>query len=389
MAAVCLAGDRLAAARRPFPAVCHSFAQSTKESPVQSASPPAGESLEALLAEPHPDSDALLRTGIALAQRGRFSDAARAFTRCVRDYPDLFEGHYNLALAELAQNHLTQAYAAIDQAPHPTDQEAIPRTYLKGKIEAAMGRTQQAEQDLSAAFEKAPEQENFALDLGLVLLQAHAYQQAMKVFTQASDLNPRSTYLLLGRALAEFLGERTAQCIETSRRLLAADPDFSPARLLLAFTYYFDGNFAGAGELARAGLKLPDPDPYLYYLEAVTLFKQHGPQRAQILDDLSMAEKSIPKCALCYVASGKVHEEQNNTRGALADFQTAVGLAPDLSEGWFHLAKAYDRLGDSSQAAKARKHFQAMKANEDEREKEMMRGVLLQSLGASSGPAAP
>jgi Flp pilus assembly protein TadD len=118
-------------------------------------------------------------------------------------------------------------------------------------------------------------------------------------------------------------------------------------------------------------------------LEAVTLIKQHGQEHAQILADLAAAEKSIPDCALCYVASGKVHEEQNELPVALSDLQKAIRLAPDLSEGWYHLASVYDRLGDTTEAAKAREHFQAMKVNADEREKDMMRGVVLHSRAGS------
>ena len=348
----------------------------------------AADALDKLLEDPQLDSGTLLRTGIAFAQRGMYPEAVRAFSRCVRDYPGVFEGHYNLALAELARDHLDKAYAAIDRAPHQSEQESIARIYLRGKIQAGMGRLEQAQEDLAAAFEKDPGRENFGLDLGLVCLQAHAYRQSEKVFAQSSALNPRSNYLQLGLALAQLLDGRTAQSLEASKRLVAASPEFSPARLLLGFALYFDGDFAGAHEVARAGLKFPEADPYLYYLEAATLLKQHDAEQAQILNDLKVAERKIPDCALCYVASGKVHEQQNELHLALADLEKAVRLAPDLSEGWYHLAVVYARLGKTEEAGEAREHFEAMKANADEREKQIMRGVLFKSLGAQ-GCAPP
>lgn len=341
----------------------------------------AAEGLNKLLDEPHPGSDALMRTGISFAQKGMFPVAVRAFTRCVHDYPALFEAHYNLALAELAQEHYPQALAAIDHAQPQSEEESTARVYLRGKIEAGMGRTEVAQKDLAAAFAKDPGQENYALDLGLLDLETHAYPEAERVFAQGSNLNPRSNYLLLGLALSQFMGGHASQSLEASRRVLAADPQFSPARLLLGFSLYFDGKFAEAREIAGEGLKFPDPDPYLYYLEAATLMKQHGQEHGQILGDLTAAEKSIPDCALCYVASGKVHEEQNELPVALSDLQKAIRLAPDLSEGWYHLASVYERLGNTTEAARARERFQAIKVNADEREKEMMRGIVLHSLG--------
>ncbi len=355
---------------------------------AQGQSSLAAEALDKLLEDPRLDSGMLLRTGIAFAQSAMYPEAVRTFSRCVRDYPDVFEGHYNLALAELARDHLAEAYAAIDRAPYQSEQESIARIYLRGKIEAGMGRLQQAQEDLATAFEKAPGRENFALDLGLICLQAHAYRQAEKVFAQSFALNPHSNYLQLGLALAQFLDGRASQSLNASKRLVAASPEFSPARVLLGFALYFDGDFTGAREVAGAGLKLPEPDPYLYYLEAATLLKQHGAGQAQILNDLNVAERKIPDCALCYVASGKVHEHQNELQLALADLDKAVRLAPDLSEGWYHLAVVYARMGKTEEAGKAREHFEAMKANADEREKQIMRGVLLKSLGAQ-GAAPP
>jgi hypothetical protein len=62
----------------------------------------------------------------------------------------------------------------------------------------------------------------------------------------------------------------------------------------------------------------------------------------------------------------------------------AVQLGPGLSEGWYHLASVYDRLGKKVEAARAREHFHQMKQKEDEGEKEIMRTVVLQSFDADS-----
>jgi tetratricopeptide (TPR) repeat protein len=353
----------------------------------QGADQQAAADLSHLLAQPQLDSSMLLRVGIAFAQNGLYSEASRAFTRVVRDAPSLFEGHYNLALAELAQGHLHPALEAINQAPHTSEEESTAQVYLRGKIEVSLGEGEQAERDLSAAFAKQPSQENYALDLGVLYLRAHAYAKSESIFAQGSQLNPRSPYLLLGLALAQFLGGRTTQSVESSRRLLAANPDFSTARLLLGFTLYFDGNFDEARKVALDGLALPDPNPYLYYLDAAVLLKQQGGEHARILSDLAAAEKSMPACALCYVASGKVREQQNDLTGAFSDFQTAVRLAPGLSEGWYHLASVSDRMGKKSEAAQARQHFEQMKANDDQREKDMMRDVFLQNLGVEGSDA--
>jgi len=361
-----------------------SLEQEINKALEQGGSEQATRALEKLLARPQLDAAALLRVGIHFAQKGLYAQAASAFGRCARDYPSIFEGHYNLALAELAQKHYAEALATIAQAPQASEREAAASLYLRGKVEADQGHTSEAEQDLSSAFEREPGQENYALDLGTVYLRTHAYPQAEIVYTRASGLNPSSPYLLLGLALAQFLSGRTAESVQTSRRLLTLEPEFSTARLLLGFALYIDGDLVGARQATSEGLKLPNPNPYLYYLEASVLLKQHTGDYARILDDLSVAEGDIPACSLCYVASGKAREQEGDLTRALSDFEMAVRLGPSLPEGWYHLASAYDRLGKKAEATRAREHFHQMKQNEDESEKEIMRGVVLQSIGAES-----
>ncbi len=354
-----------------------------EESLAHGAPSLASTRLHQLLRQPHLPSALLLRAGIAFAERGLYAEASQAFERAAHDNPNLFEAHYNLALARLADNRAAAALSAIDSAPYQTQQEATARLYLRGKIEAALGQEQQAARDLSAAFVRDPQEENYALDLGLFWLRAKRYQQAEAVFARASASNPRSPYLLLGLALAQFLAGRTAKCVETSRRLFAVAPEFSVARLLLGFALYVQGDWAGAAQTVAEGLKLANPDPYLFYLDAVIRAKQQPGDERVILADLAIAERALPSCALCYIASGKVRQQHNDWAGALTDFQQAIRLDPNLAEGWYHLASVYERLGRHSEAAQARQHFQHIKTSDELREKEMMRSVLLQTLQPS------
>ena len=355
--------------------------QRLEKSLVNGANDQAAEELNALLAQPDLTADLLLRAGNAFAQRELYMQASRAFARCVRAHPDVFEGHYNLALAELAQNHWAEALSAIEAAPHGSDADETARLYLRGKIESGLGQTEPAIQDLSKAFERDPREENFALDLGLVFLRSHKYSQAQQIFTRGADLNPHSSYLMLGLALAHFLGGTTKQTIEISRRLLDFEPAFSPARILLGFTLYMDGNLDDARKVTAAGLHLPAPNPYLYYLDAAILERQHSRESAHIFQDLAAAEKGIDECALCYVVSGKVREAQGDLSAAASDFETAVRMTPDLSEAWYHLASAYDRLGRTSDAARARERHNQLRAGKEDRDRQMLQNVILKGIG--------
>ena len=348
----------------------------------------ARETLQAILRRPDVDADTLLRVGLDFAAKDLYPEAAQAFARCAKEYPAVFEGHYNLALAEFAQQKFPEALAALQAARHGSELQELARSYLRGKIENALGRTAEAERDLSAAFAGAPRQENYALDLGLFYLRERAYAHAVETFERGAAFNPYSPFLALGLALAEFLGGREPQSLETSKKLLELEPDFAPARLLMAFASYMTGNLEQAEQFAAQGLKNPQASGYLYYLHATILLKRQSRDYGQMLEELAVATRSIPRCSLCYLTQSKVHQAWGETSQAITDLETAVRLDPGFAEAWYRLAPLYQSAGRSDDAARARKQFQQLKTEKENRETEMLRSVFLETLGGEQQSAS-
>lgn len=345
----------------------------------------ASELLGQLLERPQLDADLLLRVGIELAQRELYAGAARAFARCAQEHPQVFEAHYNLGLAEFAEQDFTSALAALDAAPHGSQPQQLARLYLRGKIENALGKPDDAERDLAAAFSGDPRQENYALDLGLFYLRRRAYPRAAEVFEGGASFHPRSPYLALGLALAQFLGGHEPESIETSKKLLQVAPDFSAARLLMAFALYMGGKLDEAEKIAAQGLAARQPPAYLYYLHATLALKRQSKDYDRILDELALAHRGIPACSLCSLAESKAHQAEGDRDKAIADLETAVRFDPAFADAWYRLAPLYQRAGRAADAAHARAEFQRLKANQENRETEMLRGVFLETLGSEPG----
>ena len=348
----------------------------------------AREILGEILERPRLDPDFLLAVGGQFAQHEQYADAALAFSRCVRDHPAVFEAHYNLALAEFAEGKLAEALAGLEAAPQSSAAQQLALLYLRGKIEDGLGRKTEAERDLAAAFSGAPEQENYALDLGLYYLQQHAYDQAARVLERGAALNPQSPFLRLGLSLAQFLGGREAQSLESAERLLKVQPDFSPAFLLAAFVLDVNGKLEDAEKLAAEGLARPRPTAYLYYLHATILVKLGSKDYDRILKELALAGREIPDCALCSLTASKVHEIQGNFPAATADLEQAVRFAPDYADAWYRLAALFDRVGWKADAVQARLRFERLKADKRDREADMLRKVFLQTLSGEGQSAA-
>ncbi len=333
------------------------------------------------LAEPRVPAEILLRTGAGLAEQDLYTEAAAVFERSVKDFPQLFEGYYNLALAELALKEYSHALATLAKAPPTAPSGEVARSYLRGKIEAALEKNTEAERDLAAAFTAAPTEENYALDLGLFYLRVQNYQRALAVFQKAASLQKNSPFLQLGLGLGQFLGGREAEAIETCRALLAAQPDFSPARVMMAFALYVQGQVEEAERTAAQGLRDPNPSAYLFYLDAACLIKLQSRDYDLMLKDLAIAARAIPRCSLCYLALSKVHERQGDRSSATGDLEKAIRLDPSLADAWYRLAALYEQAGQAQAARHARLRFEELKGNKANRETEMLRDVFLKSLG--------
>jgi len=338
------------------------------------------------LNEPNVSADMLLRIGVNLAQHELFPEAADVFGRCVENHPSLFEGYYNLALAKLALRQYPAALATIQRAPRASRPQEVARTYLRGKIESVLGQNAQAERDLASAFAAAPQEENYALDLGLAYIHARTYQPAVEVFEKASSFQKDSPFLLLGLSLAQFLGGKNAASIATCHSVLSLHPDFSPVRVLLAFVLTMQGNVDEAAQVAAQGLHDPAPFPYLYYIHAAALLKQQSQEYGVILSDLAFAERAIPGCSLCYLAQSKTHQKMGERDAATADLEKALEIDSTLAEAWYRLASLYDHAGRHADAQQARRRFEELKENKANRETEMLRDAFLKSLGDEGAP---
>ena len=346
--------------------------------------PEIARAVERILKTPRLTSDTLLQAGMLLAQNELYPAAADVFERCTKEYPQLFEARYNLALARYALKQFPEALRAINEAPSGNAQRLVAQHYLRGKIEGALRRDAAARRDLESAFRSDPRQENYGLDLGLFYLRHEQYPKAAEIFETGTRWNPRSVYLWFGLALADFLEGRTEQCLNAGRRLLALEPDFSPASLLLAFVLMIHGNLPEAEKAAARGLTSPHPHPFLYYLHASILLKLHSTHDAQIARELAVADRAIPSCSLCALAKGKLEESRSNLSAAIAEMQRAAQADPSFPDPWYHLATLYQRSGRDEQAVQARDRFKGLKAESEDREQQAFRQVLLQSLSEPS-----
>ena len=343
----------------------------------------ARQTLEEMLARPHVELEVLLETGTKLADRERFELARAVFARAVSDYPQSFEARYDMALADFALSRFSEAQTALDGARELSKEQQLAREYLRGKLYDALGQTELAERSFLTAFHGSPQQENYALDLGLYYLRRHLYAKALETLTMAAKYHPDSIYLELGLGLAQVLGDDPPRAIATCRRILAKEPSFGLARLLLVLAFYMNGENQNCAAETAAALRQPGAPPYLYYLHAASLLRLNSKEYAVMLHDLNEANRGIPDCAFCYFAQSKVHQEMGDEGAAIADLEQLVTrVDSEFSQGWYRLANLYQHAGRHDDATKAIERFRSIKSQQTDRETEYLRKVFLSALGA-------
>jgi tetratricopeptide (TPR) repeat protein len=343
----------------------------------------ARQALDEMLAHPRVELQVLLEMGAKLADCELFEPARAVFARAVNDFPRSFEARYNLALADFALRRFSEAQMTLDGAGESSKAQQLAREYLRGKLYDALGQTDLAERSFLAAFQGAPQQENYALDLGLYYLRRHLYAKALETLKAAAKYHPDSIYFELGLGLAQVLGDDPPRAIATCRRILAKEPNFGPARLLLVAAFYMNGENQNCAAETAAALRQPGGPPYLYYLHAASLLKLNSKEYAVMLHDLDEANREIPGCAFCYFAQSRVHQEMGDEGAAIADLETLVKrVDPEFSQAWYRLANLYQHAGRHDDAAKALARFRSIKTEQTDRETEYLRKVFLSALGA-------
>ena len=160
-------------------------------------------------------------------------------------------------------------------------------------------------------------------------------------------------------------------------------PHFPPAQLLLTLVLTVEGNLKDAEKVARQGLNSPHPSPYLYYLDASVLVKLQSQQYKRIFEELRIAQREIPSCSLCYLTQSKAHQAQGNLAAAIADLEIGTRMDPSFPEAWYRLAALYRSEGRSADATRAQDRFQALKADKEGREIQMLRDNFLQTMDAA------
>jgi predicted Zn-dependent protease len=342
--------------------------------------------LEEKLLSAQTSMSSLLAAGVLLAQYENMPDAAAMFERCSRQYPASFEAKYNLALARIALTQYQGALDALNSITPVTADEKPAVEYLTGKVFLATKHLKEAQRSLASAYAQRPQEENYALDLGLLYIRSSAYVQAIEVLRPSLTLHPKSQDLALELALSNALAGRYSESIEICRELQRNDPTSSIPRLIAAFSYCTEKSYKNCEKEASDGLAGPHPNPYFHYLRARAGWDSGSIDHAQMLQDVTAAIQQMPECDVCLLLRSRMYEASHEDGLAIADLQKAVERDNQDASAWYRLSILYRKQQRPMEASDALRRYRSIHDNGANQEVENFRKQFLDGVSSKTTP---
>ena len=264
------------------------------------------------------------------------------------------------ARSDAEQNQPNSRQHNSKKAPPPlTSVEQADLHRQLAQLDETLGDPFEAVNEYQRAEELAPS-EAHCFDWATELLTHRAYEPSIEIFQQGHRHYPQSVRMLLGLGAAWYArgdDDQAAQYFRDASDLAPADPT----------PYMFLGRMETAETMpsedtvnyfARFARLAPD-NPWANYYYAVGLWRRalsegpvDDPTFMQIEVLLQRAIQFESNFAAAHLQLGTLYGAHEDYPKAIAEFQKAIAIDPNLEETHYRLALAYRRTGNSSGAEK-------------------------------------
>lgn len=145
-------------------------------------------------------------------------------------------------------------------------------------------------------------------------------------------------------------------------KAIAKNKDLFESYKMRAMLKRMTGDFAGALSDYSSAIELKADDGELYEQRAMMrLYTRQSPEL--ILEDLNLAISYGRKFEKVYSMRATIRRQLGDEKGAIADYETAIGLRPDYAQAHLGLASIYLMKRDDDKAASILENFIAMIEN--------------------------
>jgi cellulose synthase operon protein C len=263
--------------------------------------------------------------GQGYMKKGQYGDAVIEFRNALRLDPRFVEAYYELAQADLAQHDWSSAYGYLEKTIE-LDPTRLDARLDRGRLYLAARQFDKAEDEANFVITQDPGHVAAHQLLGAALIGEQKPAQALAAFSKVTELLPENPSAFVNVALVEISLHRYDDAERHLKKAIAVDPKSIQAYTDLANFYRLQNRVPEAQQVLQAGLT-KNPDGIPLYLDSVSILVSQGKgDEAEAL--LGKLRTEVPNSTDATVAIGDFYFRRQETDKALAEYHRGLALSP-------------------------------------------------------------
>jgi tetratricopeptide (TPR) repeat protein len=291
--------------------------------------------------------------GESYVRYGKIAEAAPFLEKAQQIDPSSYDNGYDLSLAYLQTGRLAEALQLIQALLKQKNTAELHN--LLAELDEKDGKFVEAANEYETAAHMDPSESNL-FDWGSELLLHRTLGPAVEVLQQASVRYPTSQRMLVALGMAYYVRGNYDDSVKSF--LMAADLNPSEPNCYFFLSKAYDSSPGQADEVTLRFRRFAELQPNnaraLYYY-AMSLWKGKRAQDPSL--DLhqieSLLTKSLaldPKLAEAHLQLGNLFSDQTKFAEAIPEYKRALELNSDLADAYYRLGQAYVRTGEKDRA---------------------------------------
>jgi tetratricopeptide (TPR) repeat protein len=281
---------------------------------------------------------------------------------------------YDLAFAFMQAGELESAKRQIQQMLVRTDTAKLHS--LLAAVENRRGNYVDAAKEYHRAAELEPTESDI-FDLATFLLQHKKYvgflDDSVKFFRYGVEKFPRSSQMMVGLGVALYASEQYDEAVRVFCAAVDLDPkDPRPIQFLGRASRVSPNLAADVDRRLQDFAERYPENAATNYFYALSLWERGGGEQGRNLDKihalLLKAEKLTPTWYEPHYQLGVLYEAEERYSDAIGEMQEAVKIDTDFFPAHYRLAVLYGRTGHKSQAAEEAMTVKRLRAEENDDE---------------------
>jgi tetratricopeptide (TPR) repeat protein len=284
-----------------------------------------------------------------------------ALRDAVQTKPDDFEANLKLGEFLLANGRAQEGLQYLERAAKLDGNRAEVHQLLGDSAEQ-LGEPLTAVREYQRAVELDANEPNL-FDWGAELLVHRAAEPAIEVFMKGNRLYPHSSRMLLGLAAAYYARGDYEQAARRFFEACDLNPSDAGPYLFMAKVQSSEiTQLEGFTKRLERFVRLRTDNAWAKYYYATNIWSiQKEPGEADVAQVKALLEAAIhldPNLGVAYLQLGIIYWDRKDHTAAIAAFQKAVQVSPELEQAHYRLARAYERVGREEEGRKELDQFE-------------------------------